>query len=138
MRKNRAVSLFAAILLALLLVACDAYTETGAKTRSQQDTNGGLISASARKANGTSTKDIEVNVGGVSSLDAYVTLTVGAGEYRIELIGDDDEVTLALTARSGETVSGQGLMAVVFDQAGYRVTAVEAENVEYTIEYAFR
>ncbi len=100
--------------------------------------NGGLVSASARKANGTSKKEIEIDGGGVSALDADVTLSVGSGAYTIELLGEDDKVTLTLEARAGETVSGHGQMDVTFDSAYFRVTAEEAENVEYSIAYTFR
>ena len=38
-----------------------------------------------------------------------------------------------------ESLSGQGQMVVdAFEDANYRVTAAEAENVEYTIVYTYR
>jgi hypothetical protein len=101
--------------------------------------NGGGETASADKANGSTEKAIEVE--GVSGLilDANVTISVEKGTYKIELIGENGEVTLALEASDGETVSGQGWMAVdTFGEANYRVTATEAENVEYSIEYTYR
>lgn len=139
MRRTVVVSLLGLTLLALLLAACDSYTETGARSSSQQGMSGGQESARANKANGTIEKEIEVD--GVSGLilDADVTLSVETGTFKIELIGKDDEVTLALEARDGEAVSGHGWMAVdTFGAANYRVTATEAENVEYTTEYTFR
>jgi hypothetical protein len=49
------------------------------------------------------------------------------------------EATLTLEARDGEQVSGSGSMAVdSFGEASYRVTAVEAEDVEYTIAFVYR
>jgi len=64
---------------------------------------------------------------------------VGAGSYKIELLGENDEVTLALEAQGGETLTGQGWMVTdAFGDASYRVTAVQAEDVEYRIEYSFR
>lgn len=139
MRKTMVVGMLGLVLLALLLAACNSYTETGARSSSRQDMSGGRESASANKANGTIEREIEAD--GVSGLvlDADVTISVGKGAFKIELIGEDDEVTLALEARDGEAVSGHGWMAVdTFGAANYRVTATEAEDVEYTIEYTFR
>jgi hypothetical protein len=139
MRRTVVVSLLGLMLLALLLTACEGYTESGGGSTSQQGMNGGRESGRANKANGSIEKEIEVE--GVSGLilDADVTLSVEKGTYKIELIGEDGEVTLALEASDGESVSGQGWMAVdTFGEANYRVTATEAENVEYTIEYTYR
>ena len=48
-------------------------------------------------------------------------------------------MTLTLEARDGQQVSGRGLMAVdSFGEASYRVTAVEAENVEYRLVFVYR
>ena len=139
MRRTWVVSVLALMLLALLLAACEGYTESGGRSTSQQGMNGGRESARANKANGSIEKEIEVE--GVSGLilDADVTLSVEKGTYKIELIGEEGEVTLALEASDGESVSGHGWMAVdSFGQANYRVTAKEAENVEYSIEYTYR
>jgi hypothetical protein len=102
--------------------------------------NGGEVHAKINKANGTSEQSIEVE--GVPAdlvLDSDVTLAVGSGMFRIELLGEDDQVTLTLEARDGQTVSGHGQMILDdFGEASYRVTAEEAEKVEYAIVYTFR
>lgn len=122
----------------LLLAGCEGYTEMNARSSEHQNGNGGNLTASAGKANGTSSKDL-ATLGNGAILDATVTLSVGAGSYKIELLGENDEVTLALEAQGGETVIGQGWMVTdAFGDASYRVTAVEAEDVEYRIEYTFR
>ncbi len=129
------------LILLLLLVACEGYSQSGVKTVENQTMTGGSRSVTIGKANGTITEDIEIGTGSLAGLvlDANVTLSVGMGSYKIELLGDDDEVTLALAAANGQTVSGQGWMATDgFGEAHYRVTAVEAEDVSYTIEYTFR
>jgi hypothetical protein len=129
------------LLLLLLLAACEGYTQSGVKTVENQTMSGGELSVSIGKANGTIVEDIEIGTGSPAGLmlDADVTLSVGKGSYRIELLGDNDEVTLALEAADGQTVSGQGWMATDgFGEAHYRVTAVEAEDVSYTLEYTFR
>ena len=60
---------------------------------------------------------------------------MGKGSYKIELVGDEDEVTLALEAADGQTVNGQGWMAIdCFGEAHYWVMAVEAEEVGFTVE----
>jgi hypothetical protein len=92
------------------------------------------------KASGTSTQDIELEESTYPGevLEADVTLSVESGLFRLELLGEDDEVTLVLEARDGETVSGRGQMVVdAFGDASYRVTAEEAENVEYTINWTY-
>ena len=131
-----------ALLLGLLLVACEAsYTEKGSRTTSSQNLQGGRLEVKISQANGAINREIEVEGGSGLTLEADVTLRVEKGTYRIELLGagEDDRVTLVLEARDGETVSGHGQMVVdSFDAANYRVTAVEAENVEYTIVYTFR
>jgi hypothetical protein len=129
------------VLAAVLLVACEGYTVTGAKSSSQQDMNGGTVREQLGKANGSSTQTIEVEGGSVQVLDADVTLSVGKGTFKIELLGEggDDPVTLVLEAGDGQTVSGHGQMVVdSFGEANYRVTAANAENVEYHIVYTFR
>lgn len=130
------------LLLGLLLVACEAsYTETNSRTSSSQNLQGGRLEVKIAKANGASNRSIEVEGGSGLILETGVTLSVEKGSYRIELLGagEDDRVTLVLEARDGETVSGYGQMVVdSFDAATYRVTAVEAENVEYTLVYTFR
>jgi hypothetical protein len=138
MRKASLIAL-AVVLLLSAATGCQGYTQTGAKSSSQQDRNGGRIREQIKKANGTGSQDIEVSGGGGLTLETDVTLTVETGSFTIELLGEDDEVTLVLQARDGETVSGHGQMVVdTFGEAGYRVTAVEAGNVDYSMEYTFR
>lgn len=138
MRNIRLVLLLGLVLL-LFLGACDSYSQTGVQSSSQQTMSGGKITTRASKANGTITEGITVEGVADLILDASVTVSVGAGSYKIELLGEDDQVTLALEARDGQTVDGQGWMVTDgFGEASYRITAVEAEDVEYTIEYTFR
>lgn len=126
------------LVAALLLAGCEAYTEMNSRSSQQEDGVGGKLTVSVGQVNGTSTKDLETGASG-AIMDATVVLTVGRGSYKIELLGENDEVTLALEALGGETVSGQGwLMVDTFGDASYRVTAVEAEDVEFSIEYTFR
>ena len=123
----------------LLLGACEGYSVTGVRSSSYENLSGGGVQVSAKKANGTATERIEVTGTADLVLDATVTLSVGKGSYKIELLGEDDEVTLSLEARDGQEVSGQGWMATDgFGEARYRLTAVEAEDVEYTIDYIYR
>lgn len=127
------------VALLLLLVACEGYTVTGVHSSSHEDMNGGGMKVTIKRANGTATERIETTGTADLVLDAVVTLSVGKGSYKIELLGAGDEVTLSLEARDGQEVSGQGWMATDgFGEARYRLTAVEAEDVEYTIEYTFR
>jgi hypothetical protein len=123
----------------LLMVACAGYTASGTQSSSHQTANGGDLTVSIGKANGTTTETIETGASGEVILDANVTLAVGFGSYKIELLGQEDEVTLTLEASAGQTVEGQGWMVTdAIGEASYRVTAVEAGNVTYVIEYTFR
>jgi hypothetical protein len=123
----------------LLLAGCEGYTEMNSSSSEYQDASGGKVTEGIGKANGTITKEIETGASGEVTLDANVVLKVGKGSYKIELLGENGEVTLVLEAQGGEALSGQGWMvADAFGDASYRVTAVEAEDVEYSIEYEFR
>ncbi|MCD6552867.1 MAG: hypothetical protein J7M16_02520 [Anaerolineae bacterium] len=126
-------------LLAVLLVACESsYTTVGISTRSHQDMRGGDLTVKIKKANGSSTQDIEIGDSGLI-LDTDVTLTVGEGVFRLELLDGEGDVTLTLEARDGQTVSGSGRMVTdSFGDARYRVTAADARNVEYRFDYTFR
>ena len=139
MNKIGAVKVLGLLVLSILLATCAGYTETGAKTSSQQGSSGGSVIVEISKANGTSEKSIETGGSGGVVLETDLTLAVGKGSYKIELLGQDDQVTLALEARDGETVSGHGQMVTdSFGEASFRVTAVEAENVAYSLEYRFQ
>lgn len=139
MRRTRWLVGLGLVLLILVLVACEGYSQSGVKTSSSSNTSGGKLTVRADKANGSIIQDMETASAGGWTLDAEVTLTVGRGSYKIELLGEDEQVTLTLEAGAGETVSGQGWMITdAFGEASYRVTAVEAEDVEYTIDYTFR
>jgi hypothetical protein len=140
MRKRHTL-VFGIVLLVLMLAlaACQSYTTSGSSTSSQQGANGGEEQVRAAKANGTSTQSLEDLPNGGGTLDAEVSLSVGKGSFKIELLGPDDQVTLTLEARDGESVSGSGSMAVdSFGEASYRVTAVEAEDIEYSLVYVYR
>ena len=139
MRRTRWLVGLGLVLLILVLVACEGYSQSGVKTSSSSNTSGGTLTVRADKANGSIIQDMETASAGGWTLDAEVTLTVGKGSYKIELLGEDEQVTLTLEAGAGETVSGQGWMITdAFGEASYRVTAAEAEDVEYTIDYTFR
>ena len=139
MVKSKWLVVLALLAMVLLTVGCEGYTEMNASSSEQHDGRGGQLEASARKANGTSTRTLETAASGGAILDAAVVLKVGQGSYKIELLGEDDEVTMVLEVQGGQAMSGVGWMVTdSFGEASYRVTAVEAEDVEYRIEYAFR
>ena len=136
---NRKLVVILSLLVVMLLLAgCEGYTETNSSSSEQQDGSGGSVSVTIGKANGTSTKTLETGATG-AILDAEVILTAARGSYKIELLGEDGEVTLALEAKDGEALRGQGWMVTdSFGEASYRVTAVQAEDVVYSIEYVYR
>ena len=137
--RNMRHFLLLGLALALFVVACDSYSQTGVRSSNVQDMSGGRVTTSVSKANGTITEAIEVEGIADLILDATVTLSVGSGSFKIELLGEDEQPTLTLEAHAGQTVDGQGWMVTdSFGEASYRVTATEAEDVEYNIEYTFR
>ena len=139
MQKLGRMQVVGLLVLSLVLASCAGYTESGAKTSSQQGSSGGNLIVEISKANGTIEKSIETDASAGLVMEVDVTLAVGKGSYKIELLGQDDQVTLALEARDGETVAGHGQMVTdSFGEASFRVTAVEAENVAYALEYTFQ
>ena len=123
----------------VLLVACAGYSEQGIQTSEHQGLDGGDLTVEINKANGSSTKSIEVEAGPDMVLEVDVTLAVGFGTYKIELLGADDEVTLSLEASAGQTVEGHGQMVTdAFGEASYRVTATSAGKVTYVFVYTVR
>lgn len=139
MGKDRWTQVVAMAWLALLLAACAGYTASGVTSRNSETADGGTLTVGIGKANGSTEEEIETGAGADQVLEADVTLAVGKGSYTIELLGRDDQVTLVLTAQAGQTVTGHGQMVTdTFGTASYRVTAVEAENVDYQIVYIFQ
>jgi hypothetical protein len=141
MQKMSVAKMLGLLVLSFILAACGGggYTQIGAKTTSRQGAQGGDVTVGISKANGTAKQSIEVAQGAGREMEVDVTLAVGKGTYRIELLGKGDQVTLALEARDGETTSGHGTMVTdSFGEANYRVTAVDAENVDYVLEYSFQ
>lgn len=137
--RHRRLLLLLGVVLLLFLVACDSYTQSGVRSSNVQDMTGGKVTTRVGQANGTITEEIEVEDITGLILDAKVTLSVGGGSFKIELLDEDGQVTLALEASDGQTVEGQGWMVTdSFGAASYRVTAVDASDVEYAIEYVFR
>lgn len=126
-------------LVVVLLVACEGgYTTTGIRTTSHQDMRGGDLTVKIKKANGSSTQEIEIGGSGLT-LDTDVRLSVEEGTFKLELLDSEGDVTLTLEAREGQTLSGSGRMVTdSFGDAQYRVTATEAKNVEYHFDYTFR
>lgn len=141
MRKTAVQS--AVIGLVLCLASCSGMTTSGGSVKVGHSGNAGVLEVSHAKANGTTIRNIaqddaelDALVSPGDLLEVDLTLAVGKGAFKIELLGQDGQVTLALEARDGETLAGHG--QIVVDGSGrvaYRVTAVEAENVDYYMEY---
>jgi hypothetical protein len=141
MQKIGVTNVLGVLVLSVVLAACggSGYIQSGAKTTSHQGAGGGDVTVEISKANGSAKQDIEDAGNPGVELEVDVILAVGKGSYKIELLGKDDQVTLALEARDGETVSGHGQMVTdSFGEASYRVTADDAENVDYVLEYSAR
>jgi predicted alternative tryptophan synthase beta-subunit len=139
MRKATTVVFLGFMVLVLVVTGCEGYTEVGARTSENQTSTGGSLSAHINKANGTAEKSIALESSSGLVLEAEVTLSVVQGSYKIELLDADDRATLVLEASPGQSVSGQGQMVTdSFGEAHYRVTAVEAEDVDYSIVYVIR
>jgi len=120
----------------VLLTACESsYTVTGSSERSRITNRSGWLEKSIKKANGSATQEIEVDWSG-RRLEATVTLEVSEGTFGIELLDGEGNVTLSLEASAGRLASGRGYMETdTFGDAKYRVTAAEARDVKYRIEF---
>ena len=120
----------------VLLTACESsYTVTGSSERSHITNRSGWLEKSIKKANGSVTQEIEVDWSG-RRLEATVTLEVSEGTFGIELLDGEGNVTLSLEASAGRPASGRGYMETdTFGDAKYRVTAAEARDVKYRIEF---
>jgi hypothetical protein len=126
-------------LLALSLTACEGgYTTRGERVTMTEVGMGGEIDVQVDSANGSITKDLEFDCTDCI-VDVNVTLQVEQGSFKLEFLGEDDEVTLTLEASPGEQASGSGYMVTDgFGEGGYRVTADEAQGVSYHISYQLR
>lgn len=141
-RRFRTGGHLAALILALVigLTGCsgEAFTASGTQTQSSEDLAGGTYTVHLDKAQGAATQSIELENGEDATLEATVTLAVGKGTFKIELFGASEKVTMTLEATDGQTLEGSGTMvADSFGAAQYRVTATDAENVTYQIEYTY-
>jgi len=136
MNKSRWCYASLLIVLILLLTACEGgFTATGSSERSHITSNSGWFEKSIKRANGSTTLKIEIERPG-RRLETNVTLEAGEGTFRIELLDGESNVTLSLEATPGRPASGSGLMTTdSFGDARYRVTAVEAKDVKYRIEF---
>lgn len=128
-----------ASLLALVLMACEGgYTARNERTEESHLGNTGEIDVHIGSANGSTVKDIEFEYDN-AVLDVEVTLEVEKGTFKLEFLGEDGEVTLALEANSGQQVRGSGYMVTdSFGEGEYHVTAREAEGLHYHISYRIR
>ena len=124
------------LVLALLLTACEGgFTAVGSSERSRITNRNGWLEKSIKKTNGSVTQEIELERSGCR-LEATVTLEVGEGTFQIELLDKDGNVTLSLEATPGHPASGSGYIETdSFGDAQYRVTAEEAKDVKYRIEF---
>lgn len=128
-----------ASLLALVVTACEGgYTARNERTRESHLGSTGEIDVFIGSANGSTTKDIEFQYDN-AVIEVDVTLEVEQGTFKLEFLGEDEEVTLVLEATSGQKASDSGYMVTdTFGEAEYRVTATEAEGVSYHISYRVR
>lgn len=139
MKKHHILFLCIATLI-MLLLACSTsggYTETGSMTRSSFIGRKGTITTTVRKANGSTTKEIELSDTFSSGEELYLdaTLEVESGSYQVEFL-DGDQVVLTLLATPGESAQGTTTVKLdVFSRIKYRVTAENAEKVKLTIQF---
>ncbi len=126
-------------LLALLFTACEGgYTSRGERSSMTQSGDRGEIDVRIDSASGSVTKGVEFDCAGCI-VEVDVTLQVEQGTYKLEFLGEDEEVTLALEASDGQQVTGSGYMVTdSFGEGEYRVTAEEARGVSYHITYRIR
>jgi hypothetical protein len=124
------------IVWASLLTACgEGFIATGTSEKSHFAGKNGWLERSIKKANGSAVQKIELERPG-RRLYTNVTLEVGEGTFQIELMDGEGNVTLTLEATSGQPASDSSLVTTgPFGDVKYRVTAVEAKDVKYRIEF---
>lgn len=125
-----------AVVLALMLSACEGgLTLSGVSENSRLSPQGGWIEITARKINGSSVRDLELGWGGVR-VETAVAVEVGSGSLSIELLDEEDNVTLSVAATPGNPASGTGYVDTDWDgEANYRMTAEEAQDVTLRFDF---
>ena len=128
-----------AISVGLALTACEGgYTTSNERTTESHLGDHGQVEVSISSADGSITKSVEIQYADAIMM-VDVTLEVEEGTFKLEFLGEEGQVTLALEAGAGEQVSGRGYMVTdSFGEGEYRVTAEGAKGVHYTISYQVR
>ncbi len=91
--------------------------------------SGGII----LQANGSTTETIKLKDVNNRRLNTKVELKVRRGTVCLELLDDKGQPTSSLVATPGKPALGKGyLVADVSSAVKYRITAIEAENIEYS------
>lgn len=92
--------------------------------------HGGII----KQANGLTTETIKLKDVKNRRLETEVKLEVERGNVRLELLDNKGQPTVSITSTPRQTVLGKGYL--VADASGlikYRITAIEAENINYSL-----
>ncbi|WP_375514164.1 hypothetical protein [uncultured Nostoc sp.] len=91
---------------------------------------GGII----LQANGSTTETIKLKDVNNRRLNTEVKLEVGRGTVYLELLDDKGQPTSSLVATPGKPALGKGyLVTDVSSAVKYRITAIEAENIAYSL-----
>jgi hypothetical protein len=127
------------IVFILLLSACGkGFIATGVSESSQFDRNNGWLEKSYQQANGSTIQEIELGRPG-RTLSIDIALTLGEGAFQIELLDVHGDVRQIIDGTPGQTVNSFGVVETgPFGNAKYRVTAVEATDVKYRMEFDIR
>lgn len=124
------------VVLVLLLTACQGGLKaSGVAEQWQFSSKSGWIEKSMATADGSAIQEFDLGRPG-RRLYATVTLEVGAGKFTIELLDANGMMNYWVEATPGQPAMGQGFLDTgPFGKAKYRVTAEEAEDVKFRIEF---
>ncbi|MDF5738007.1 MULTISPECIES: hypothetical protein [unclassified Nostoc] len=124
-----------AIVLTLMMIlgACIVLINTRIKTKTIVYGNDGLYGGIILQANGSTTETIQLKDVSNRSLNTKVELKVRRGTVYLELLDDKGQPTSSLVATPGKPALSKGyLVADVSSVVKYRITAIEAQNIEYS------
>jgi hypothetical protein len=96
--------------------------------------NYSLLGGIIKQANGSTTETIKLEEVNNSHLNTEVKLEVSRGTVFLELLDDNGQPTASVVSTPGKPGVVRGhLVADASGAVRYRITATEAENIEYSL-----
>jgi hypothetical protein len=129
---RRSTRLLLTLALVPLLSGC--FLIAGAQQSSDSTPDGGNISVSFVSADGTEIRSVPTGFM-AQPLDVTVSARTNTGQFRIEILGPQDDAVLVLDAQPGEQYKRDTVMTDASGAFRYRIRATGAQNGEFQILY---